>query len=174
VAAARPLVLLLVSCTLMACTTQTIDAGASRTVRTSVGPAQSTSAVQSLHGYVEGELLLSFTAEGERTIAAAVGQPPNRLRFGVPSLDRLNAKYRASQLVKVIDLPDSYILRIASDANVFRAVDEYGKEPLISAADLHYLYRLPPPQAPDAVRTKVGPLKPGDRSIPAPIPPPAR
>ena len=166
--AARPLLVILVSCTLAACATQTIETGAPRTVKTAVGSAPPTTASQSTHGYVEGELMLSFTKEGERTIAATVGQPPNRLRFGVPSLDRLNAKYRANQLVRVVDQHAAYILRIAPDANVFRAVEEYGKDPLVTGTDLHYLYRLPPPQAPEAVRTKVGPLKPSDRPAPAP------
>ena len=166
--AARPLLVILVSCTLAACATRTIETGAPRTVKTAVGEAPPTTANQSTHGYVEGELMLSFTKEGEQTIAATVGQPPSRLRFGIPSLDRLNAKYRATQLVRVIDQHDAYILRIAPDANVFRAVEEYRKDPLVTGTDLHYLYRLPPPQAPDAVRTKVGPLKPGDRPAPAP------
>jgi hypothetical protein len=171
VSAARPLVLILVSCTLAACATQTIETGAPRTVRTAVGSAPPTTETQSRHGYVEGELILTFTPEGERTVAAVVGQPPNnRLRFGVPSLDRLNAKYRASQLVKVADVQGGYVLRIAPDANVFRAVDEYKKDPLVTGADLHYLMRLPPPQAPEAVRTKTGPLRKEDR----PVQPPAR
>jgi len=102
-------------------------------------------------------------------VGAAVGQPASRLRFGVPSLDRLNAKYQASQLVKVVDMQRSYILRIAPDANVFRALDEYGKDPLVAHADLHYMMRLPAPQAPEAVSTKTGPLRKEDRPFqPAP------
>jgi hypothetical protein len=100
-------------------------------------------------------------------VAAVVAKPPTRLRFGVPSLDHLNGKYRASQLVKVADVHGAYILRIAPDANVFRAVEEYRKDPLVTGTDLHYLYRLPAPQAPEAVRTQTGPLKrdqpPGQR-----------
>jgi hypothetical protein len=156
---ARPLVSLLLVCTLPACATQTIETGAERTVRTSVGPGAMTTAPQSTHGYVEGELLIAFTPEGEKSIASLIGKPPGKLRFGSPSLDRLNAKYHASQLVKVADLKGAYILRIAADANVFRAVEEYRKDPLVTATDLHYLYRLPAPQAPDAVRTQTGPLR---------------
>jgi hypothetical protein len=159
VTAARPLVLILASCTLAACATQAIETSGPRTVRTQIGSGSPTAGPQSLHGYVEGELMIAFTAEGEKAVAAFVAQQPTRLRFGIPSLDRLNAKYRASQLVKVADLRGGYILRIAPDANVFRAVEEYRKDPLVAATDLHYLYRLPGPQAPEAVRTQTGPLK---------------
>jgi len=157
--AARPLVLILASCTLTACATQAIETGGPRTVRTQVGSEAPTAGPQSVHGYVEGELIIAFTPEGEKAVAAVVSQPPTRLRFGVPTLDRLNNKYRASQLVKVADLHGAYILRIAPDANVFRAVEEYRKDPLVTGTDLHYLYRLPAPQAPEAVRTQTGPLK---------------
>lgn len=156
---ARPLVSILIACTLAACATQTIETGGERTVRTSVGPGAMTTAPQSTHGYVEGELIIAFTPEGEKAIAPFVAQQPGKLRFGVPSLDRLNIKYRAIQLVKVADLRGAYILRIAPDANVFRAVEEYRKDPLVTGTDLHYLYRLPASQAPDAVRTQTGPLK---------------
>ncbi len=156
---ARPLVSILASCTLAACTTQTIETGGARTVRTSVAPEAAIAGPQSTHGYVEGELIIAFTAEGEKAVAPVIGQPPSRLRFGVPSLDRLNFKYRASQLVKVADLHGAYLLRIAPDANVFRAVEEYRKDPLVAGTDLHYLYRLPAPEAPDAVRTQTGPLR---------------
>jgi hypothetical protein len=165
VTAARPLVLILASCTLAACATQAIETSGPRTVRT-LGSEAPTSGPQSLHGYVEGELIIAFTAEGEKSIAAFVAQQPTRLRFGIPSLDRLNAKYRASQLIKVADLRGGYILRIAPDANVFRAVEEYRKDPLVAATDLHYLYRLPGPQAPEAVRTQTGPLKRDQRPGP--------
>ena len=88
-----------------------------------------TVASQSVHGYVEGELIIAFTSEGEKLIAPVVAKPPTRLRFGVPSLDRLNAKYRASQLVKLADVQGAYVLRIATDANVFRAFfDELADE----------------------------------------------
>ncbi len=167
--AARPLVSIVVLCMLAACTTQTIETGAPRTVRTGVAGAPPTTAIaQSLHGYVEGELILSFTPEGERTIAAAVGQPPTKLRLGVPSLDRLNAKYRASQLVRAVDMHGGYILRIAPDANVFRAIDEYRQDPIVTGATPNYLYRLPAPQAPEAVRTKIGPLRKEDRPLQPP------
>ncbi len=160
---ARPLVLILACSTLTACATQTIESSGPRSVRTSVGAGSATASEQTTHGYVEGELIIAFTAEGEKAVAAVVAKPPSKLRFGVPSLDRLNMKYRASQLVKLADVRGAYILRIAPDANVFRAVDEYRKDPLVSGTDLHYLFRLPGAEAPDAVKTQVGPLKRGDR-----------
>jgi len=160
----------LAACVLAACTTRTIETGAPRTVRTAVGAEAPGTPTQSMHGYVEGEIILAFTPEGERAVASVVGRPPteNNLRFGVPSLDRLNAKYRARQLVKVADVERGYVLRVAPDANVFRAIDEYKKDPLIAGADLHYLMRLPPPQAPEAVRTKTGPLRKEDLPVKPP------
>ena len=157
----------LAACVLSACVTRKIDAGASRTVRTSVGAEAPGTATQSLHGYVEGEIILVFTADGERAVSSFAGRAPveNNLRFGIPSLDRLNAKYRARQLVKVADVERGYVLRVAPDANVFRAIDEYKKDPLIAGADLHYLMRLPPPQEPGAVRTKTGPLRKEDLPV---------
>lgn len=160
---ARPLVLILACSTLAACATQTIESSGPRSVRTSVGAGPATAAEQTTHGYVEGELIIAFTPEGEKTVAPVVSKPPTKLRFGVPTLDRLNMKYRASQLVKLADVRGAYILRIAPDANVFRAIEEYRKDALVSGTDLHYLYRLPGAQAPEAVKTQVGPLKRGDR-----------
>ena len=159
----RPLVLIVACSTLVACATQTIETSGPRNVQTSVGEGATVRGPQSLHGYVEGELIIAFTPEGEKAVAPIVAKPPSKLRFGVPSLDRLNMKYRASQLVKLADVKGAYILRIAPDANVFRAVEEYRKDPLVAGTDLHYLYRLPAPQAPDAVKTQTGPLKRGDR-----------
>jgi hypothetical protein len=157
--AARGLVLVVVCCALAACTTRTIATSPPRIVRAGAGPAPPPTQAQSFYGYIEGELILTFTPEGERTVASTVGRPPTKLRFGVLSLDRLNAKYRATQLVKVADVQGGYLLRIAPDANVFRAVEEYKKDPLVAGADLHYMMRLPAAQAPDAVRTQTGPLK---------------
>jgi hypothetical protein len=169
--AARLLVSIVASSTLFACTTQTIEPGVPRSVRTSVAeapPAAATNA-QSLHGYREGEVIIRFSAEGQRTVAPLVGKPPSRLRFGVPSLDRLNAKYRATQIVPVVGDRGAYLLRLAIDANVFRAVEEYGHDPLVAGATLNYEYRLPVAEAPDAVRTQIGPLKKSDRPT-RPIP----
>ncbi len=169
--AARPLVLILASCALSACATQAIETSGSRTVRTAVGtePPRAT-APQSTHGYIDGEMIISFTPEGERAVAPWVtSKPSGRLRFGIPSLDRLNAKYHASQLLKVADIPGGYLLRLAPDANIFRAVEEYRKDPMVSGTDLHYIYRLPAPQAPGAVRTQVGPL---DKKRPGNVPRP--
>ena len=158
--AARPLVPVFALCAFAACATQTIETGGPRTVRTAVGsePPKRTGS-QSLHGYVDGELIITFTSEGDRAVAPWVAKPAGKLRFGIPSLDRLNAKYRASQLVKVADIHGGYVLRLAADANIFRAVDEYGKDPLVASTNLHYLMQLPPPEAPEAVRTQTGPLK---------------
>ncbi len=158
--ASRLLVSIFTCCTLAACATQTVDTGETRTVRTSVGTAPPTAtSPQSLHGYIDGELIIRFTPDGERAVAPLVAKPPGRLRFGIPSLDRLNAKYRASQLVKLADVRGAYVLRLAPDANIFRAVEEYKQDPMVAGTDLHYLYRLPAPQAPDAVRTQTGPLE---------------
>ncbi len=168
---ARLLVSLLASCTLAACATQTIETSGERTVRTAVGSdAAAVPKPQSLHGYRDGEMLISFTPEGERAVAASVAKTPGKLRFGIPSLDRLNAKYRASQLVKMADVQGAYLLRLAPDANVFRAVEEYRKDPLVAGTEPHYFYRLPAPAAPGAVRTQTGPLERDQR----PGSPPAR
>lgn len=169
--AVRPVVLIIACGTLFACTTQTIETGAPRSVRTAVGeaPPAAVGNAQSLHGYVEGAIIIRFTAEGERIVAPLVAKPPSRLRFGVLSLDRLNAKYRATQIVPAVGDRGAYILRLAVDANVFRAVEEYGHDPLVAGATLKYEYRLPGAEAPDAVRTQVGPLKKGDRPT-RPIP----
>ena len=109
------------------------------------------------HGFVDGELLLRFTPEGERAIAPMVGtatQGP--LRFGIPSLDRLNAKYRASTLVPLEGGRGMYRLRLARDANVVRAADEYGRDPLVASAEPNYLLRIErPAEEPGAVRTDV-------------------
>jgi hypothetical protein len=169
VIAARPLVLILACSTLAACATQTIESGGPRSVRTSVGAGSATADAQTTHGYVEGELIIAFTPEGEKTVAPVVAQPPTKLRFGVLSLDRLNMKYRASQLVKLADVRGAYVLRIAPDANVFRAIEEYRKDPLVTGTDLHYLYRLPGAEAPNAVKTQIGPLRRNDRPT-EPIP----
>lgn len=158
--AALPLVSILALCTLAACATQTVETGGERTVRTAVGSdAPAVPKPQSLHGYRDGEILIAFTPEGEKAIAAAVAKPPGKLRFGIPSLDRLNAKYKASQLVKMADVKGAYLLRLAPDANVFRAVTEYGNDPLVAGTEPHYFYRLPPPEAPGAVRMQTGPLE---------------
>ncbi len=160
----------LATCLLSACVTQKLETTGPRTVRTSVGTEAPGASMQSMHGYIEGEILLTFTPEGERAVAPLAGRPPSEgnLRFGIPSLDRLNAKYRARQLVKVADVVRGYVLRVAPDANVFRAVDEYKKDPLIAGADLHYSMRLPPPQEPGAVRTKTGPLRKEDLPVQPP------
>ena len=168
--ATSALVSILAGCALAACTTRTIETGAPKTVRTSVGEAPPRPVeAQTVHGYVEGEILIRFSPEGQRAVASLVGRPPSRLRFGVPSLDRLNAKYRASQLVPAIGDHDAYILRLAPDANVYRAVEEYGHDPLVAGVTLNYNYHLPRAEAPDAVRTQVGPLKKNDRPL-QPIP----
>jgi hypothetical protein len=108
------------------------------------------------HGFVDGELLLRFKPEGERAIAPMVGTTQEPLRFGIPSLDHLNAKYHASTLVPLEGGRGTYRLRLARDANVVRAVEEYGRDPLISSAEPNYLMRIErPAEEPGAVRTGV-------------------
>ncbi len=110
------------------------------------------------HGFVDGEIIVRFTAEGERAAAGATREAPGRLRFGVPSLDRLNAKYHASALVAVAERRGTYRLVLARDANVMRAAEEYGRDPLVARAEPNYLLVIPrPEEAPGSVRTRVGP-----------------
>lgn len=109
------------------------------------------------HGFVDGELFLRFTPEGERAIVGIVGTPAQQpLRVGVPSLDRLNVKYRASALVPLASERGTYRLVLARDANVVRAAEEYAREPLVAGAEPNYLLRIErPAEAPGAVRTDV-------------------
>jgi hypothetical protein len=108
------------------------------------------------HGYVDGEIVLRFTADGERTVTTAPAAGRGTLRFGVPSLDRLNAKYRARTLVRLPGEPGRYRLELARDANVVRAAEEYGRDPLVTSAEPNYLLRIDrPAEAPGAVRTEV-------------------
>lgn len=108
------------------------------------------------HGFVDGELVLHFTAEGERAVAPAMSPGQGWLRFGVPSLDHLNAKYHATTLTPIPSERGAYRLRIAPDANVFRAAEEYGHDPLVARAEPNYVLSLDrAPIAPDAVRTEV-------------------
>ena len=110
------------------------------------------------HGFVDGELVLRFTPEGERAVAPMVGKAPGPLRFGIPSLDRLNAKYRASALMPVEGERGSYRLRMSHDANVVRAAEEYGRDPLVSQAEPNYFLRIHrPAEEPGAVRTDANP-----------------
>jgi hypothetical protein len=84
------------------------------------------------------------------------------LRFGVPSLDHLNIKYHATALTPVPGERGVYRLRIAPDANVFRAAEEYGHEPLVARAEPNYFLSIDRPSvAPDAVRTEL-PNAPAD------------
>ncbi len=139
---------------LAACATRSLG-----TVRT---PVAAPSAVEAQgitpHGFVDGELVLRFTPEGERAVASVVGRPVQALRFGVPSLDRLNVKYRATSLTPRSDEPGAYVLKLSPDANVMRAAEEYGREPLVSRAEPNFLLRIRRPvEAPGAVRTEVKP-----------------
>ena len=148
----RPLVLLLAALALVgACTTRVVETSRAPGVS---GPG--TAAGITHHGFADGELILRLTPEGERAVSPAVGQPPTRLRFGVPSLDRLNAKYRATAIVPIAGATRAYRLQVSPDANILRAVDEYGREPLVAEAAPNYLLRIPvPAEAPEAVRTTV-------------------
>ncbi len=133
-----------------ACTTRTI----STTHRPVLTPGQPVGVT--LHGFVEGELVLHFTKEGEHAVAPAMSPTQGWLRFGVPSLDRLNAKYHATAIAPVEGEPGAFRLTIARDANVFRAVEEYGHDPLVARAEPSYSLQLDkPPVAPGAVRTEV-------------------
>jgi hypothetical protein len=75
------------------------------------------------HGFVDGELVVCFTDEGQRAVAPAMSPSQGWLRFGIPSLDRLNAKYHASAMIPIEGERGAYRLRIAPDANVFRAAE---------------------------------------------------
>jgi hypothetical protein len=137
---------------LAACTTRSLGT-TSRPV-TSVAQAHG----MTHHGFVDGELIVSFTPDGERAVTPMVGKAAGPLRFGVPSLDRLNVKYRASSLTAVEGARGSYVLKLSPDANVMRAADEYGRDPLISGAAPNYLLRIQrPAEAPGQVRTDVKP-----------------
>ena len=49
-----------------------------------------------------------------------------------------------------------YRLRLAKDANVLRAAEEYGRDPTVTGAEPNYLLRIDrPAEQPDAVRTDV-------------------
>jgi hypothetical protein len=114
------------------------------------------------HGFVDGELVLHFTPEGERAVAPALSVSQGWLRFAVPSLDRLNVKYHATALTPVEGDRGAYRLRIAPDANVFRAAEEYGHDPMVARAEPNYVLSLDrAPVAPDAVRTELPAAAPG-------------
>jgi len=107
------------------------------------------------HGFVNGELVLHFTAEGERAVAPAMSVNQGWLRFGVPSLDQLNAKYHATSLSPLQGEKGAYRLKIAPDANVLRAAEDYGHDPLVARAEPNYLLKLKrAPEAPTSVRTE--------------------
>jgi len=146
---AHLLALLSLQLALISCTTRTLATGGQPAL---TGTA---SAITS-HGYADGELLLRFTPEGERAVAPVVGKPPGRLHFGIPSLDRLNVKYRASTLLTLDGHRGAYCLQLARDANVIRAAEEYGRDPLVSRAEPNYLFRIDrPAEEPETVRTEV-------------------
>ena len=103
-----------------------------------------------------------MTPEGERAVTPSMSVGQGYLRFGVPSLDHLNIKYHATALTPVPGERGAYRLRIAPDANVFRAAEEYGLEPLVARAEPNYFLSIDrPPVAPDAVRTEL-PSAPSD------------
>jgi len=113
------------------------------------------------HGFVNGELVLRFTAEGERTIRPTMSVSQGWLRFSIPSLDQLNAKYHATSLAPIQGEKGAYRLKIAPDANVFRAAEEYGHDQMIARAEPNYMYKLDrPAEAPNAVRTELPPGTP--------------
>jgi hypothetical protein len=133
----------------------TLVACASRTVSSTRGPASGASGITH-HGYVDGELVLRFTPEGERAVAAVAGTAQRPLRMGIPSLDQLNAKYRASSVLPLEGERGSYRLRLAPDTNVLRAAEEYGRDPAVTRAEPNYVLRIQrPAEDPGAVRTDV-------------------
>ncbi len=139
-----------------ACTTHTV------TTRTSVAAGESIAGITQ-HGFVNGELVLHFTAEGERAVAPAMSATQGWLRVGVPSLDQLNAKYHATALAPLEGQKGAYRLKIAPDANVFRAAQDYGHDPMVARAEPNYIYQLNrAPEAPGAVRTEVPAGAPSD------------
>jgi hypothetical protein len=117
------------------------------------------------HGFVNGALVLRFTPEGERTVKPVASAGQGWLRFGIPSLDQLNIKYHATALTPIDGQKGAYRLSIAPDANVFRAAEEYGHEPMVARAEPDYTFKLDrAPEEPGAVRTDVAPAgtQPGD------------
>jgi hypothetical protein len=139
-----------------ACTTRTLT-----TTRTPVATAPDAGLTH--HGFVDGELVLHFTAEGERAVAPAMSVTQGWLRFGVASLDRLNVKYHATALTPLEGERGAYRLKIAPDANVFRAAEEYGHDPMVARAEPNYVLRLNrPAEAPNAVRTELPAKAPAD------------
>jgi len=135
-----------------ACTTHTV------TTRTSLAGSEPAPTGITQHGFVNGELVLRFTPEGERVLTPTTGVNQGWLRFGVPSLDQLNAKYHATSLVPVQGEKGVYRLKIAPDANVLRAAEDYGRDPLVARAEPNYLLKVRRPAeaqtstTPDTVR----------------------
>ena len=128
---------------------------ASRTLSTTRTPARDASGI-TRHGYVDGELVLRFTPEGERAVAAVAGTAQRPLRVGIPSLDQLNAKYRATSVLPLEGERGSYRLRLAPDTNVLRAAEEYGHDPAVTRAEPNYILHIQrPAEEPGAVRTDV-------------------
>ena len=146
-------------------------ASTTRTVATTRTPVAAGGQTAGLtqHGFVEGELVLRFTKEGEQAVRPAMSPTEGWLRFGVASLDRLNVKYHATSITPVDGEPGAYRLKIARDANVFRAVEEYGHEPLVARAEPSYSFRLDKPAvAPGAVRTEVPGARGGGDTVRVP------
>jgi hypothetical protein len=134
-----------------ACTTHTV------TTRSSVAGGGSAAGITQ-HGFVNGELVLRFTPEGERAVTPTMSVSQGWLRFNIPSLDSLNAKYHATALTPVQGDKGAYRLKIAPDANVFRAAEDYGHDPMVARAEPNYIFKLDrPPEAPNAVRTELPP-----------------
>ncbi len=136
-----------------ACTTQSLG-----TTRRPVALPAGNAVGVTPHGFVDGELVLRFSPDGERTVAPMVGRATGPLRFGVPSLDRLNVKYRATSIAPRAGEAGAYVLKLSPDANVLRAAEEYGHDPLVTRAEPNFLLRIErPAEAPGAVRTEVKP-----------------
>lgn len=159
-----------------ACTTKTVGTSVTRST------APDASAALTRHGIIDGEVVIRFTPDGERAVAASrtapggdgkggqsaaallasasTSQRAGVLKLGVPSLDLLNVKYRATALVPHPNAPRTYTLQLAPDAYIIRAVQDYGADPLVEHVEPHYALELQQaPSRPDAVRTEVEPVR---------------
>ena len=92
-------------------------------------------------------------------LASEKRRPANRP--AASRIRRTRIRY-ATALTPVPGERGAYRLRIAPDANVSRAAEEYGHEPLVARAEPNYFLSIDrPPVAPDAVRTEL-PSAPSD------------
>ena len=95
-----------------------------------------------------------------------VRRPPlgDESRFrGVDSLEcevpaAIGCDRGTGPLAPLAGVPGAYRVVLAPDANVLRAAEEYGHDPLVTRAEPNYFLRIDrPAEAPDAVRMDVEP-----------------